>query len=215
MRPDSSIDTKASCAVSTIRRKCCSDSRSACSARLRSVMSVAIAQTAYGSADVVAQRELRGQVGVRAVRVLDHLLDLERDVLAHHAQVVGPHRRRQLAREQLLVAAARGSLAVDAEHLLEAAVHERVAAFAVLDVDHRRRVVDDRLHALAALAQGGLGALARGHVLHLDDQVERALLGVAHERHGHERDERARRRRVRRRFSTSYPGTSPASIHGT
>ena len=187
MRPDSSSDTNASCAVSTIRRKCCSDSRSACSARLRSVMSVAIAHTAYDWPVVVTQRELRGQVGVRAVRVLDRLLDLERHVLPHHPQVVGPHRRRQLAREQLLVAAARGSLAVDPEHLLEAAVHERVAAFAVLDGDHGRRVVDDRLHALAALVQGGLCALARGHVLHLDDQVQGALLRVAHERHGHQR----------------------------
>ena len=153
-------------------------------------MSVAIAHTAYGRPRRVAQRELRRQVGVRAVRVLDRLLDLERHLLAHHPQVVGPHRARQLGREQLLVAAARGALAVDAEQQLEAAVDERVAALGVLDVDHRRRVVDDRLHPLAALAQRRLGALARGHVLHLDDQVERPLLGVAHERDRHERDDR-------------------------
>ena len=112
MRPVASIETNASCAVSTIRRKWRSDSRSVSSARLRCVMSVAIAHTAYGWPLRVEQRELRRQVGVRAVRLVDHLLDLERHVLADHAPVVGAHRGGHLRREQLVVGAAGGALAV-------------------------------------------------------------------------------------------------------
>ena len=49
--PSGSIEMNASCVVLTISRKCASLARSASSARFRSVMSVEIPQTAYGTRD--------------------------------------------------------------------------------------------------------------------------------------------------------------------
>ena len=132
----------------------------------------------------VDERELDRQIRARAIADRDRLFELERELLAQHTQVVRTHELGELRREELAVAAPDGLVPAHVEERLELAVDEQVASLGVLQVDDRGRVVEDRLHALAGLAQLALGLPARGDVLHLDDQVERPVVRIADQRDG-------------------------------
>ena len=87
---------------------------------------------------------------MRAVVARGGLLELERAALLEDAPVVRAEGVGHVAGEDVVIGLARDLGLLQLEELLELAVDEQVAAVRVLERDHRRAVVEDRLQLLLA-----------------------------------------------------------------
>lgn len=126
----------------------------------------------------VAQGELHGLVGAQPTVPARELLAAEGLPAGDDGLVVGGVRRGEVGREELVVALAQRLAGLEAEQLLEAAVHEDVATLEVLRGDDRGGVVHEGAQPLldgVALgdleAQGDLRARRGGEVVQEGDVV--------------------------------------------
>ena len=103
-----------------------------------------------GDAIRIEQRKLRREENPRPVAEIRRLLEFDRALLAQHAQVVVAESRRELGRENFLVATTDDFVRPVPAELLESAVDEQVAALLVLREDQRAGVVQHLLQARVA-----------------------------------------------------------------
>ena len=114
----------------------------------------------------ILQRHLVDQPMPRRAGRVPIVLFVETQSLAggQHALVVGVGLLRAEARHQLRRGAADGVLGVDAEDAGHVAVHQQIAQFDILDIDHRRHGIDHLLQQPAAFGDRLLGAFLVGDV---------------------------------------------------
>ena len=162
--------------------------------------------------ELAADRERRGQDGVRLlgrqrpVESLGEVHERDRPPLVHdlgerpgEVDAIGRAVRLEAARssdhelERVLGVAQQDAREIGVEGLAQALDEqlEHVAQREVLErrLGHALQLRERLRHRLGLCARGALdrGAAAVGHVEHLPDQVQRALVGVDGERHAHER----------------------------
>ena len=115
------------------------------------------AEDAAGRTGAVAKRRLHGQVGVDDAVERDALFLGQRDIRGDHPAVHLAVALGGFARGDVEVRLADGLGNRAAEQLDEARIHEQVAAFEILRVDHGGGVVGHRLEEDPALVEHPLG----------------------------------------------------------
>jgi len=135
---------------------------------------------------LVPQGTFHGDVGVQSVGLRDYFLLDHRYLRRRDALVDFAQRRGDLGREQVVVALAENLFVAAAEKPQVALVDHQVVPVQLLDIDDRRRVVDDRLQQSLALADGAfcapalsdLAAQALGRLCQVAGALQDALLQI-------------------------------------
>ena len=131
----------------------------------------------------VVERKLHRDVGVRTVIVRRDLLELHRPARRHDLPVVFPKGARHFRGKKIKIALSHHFLAGDVKEFLILPVHHQVAAVRVLHENHRRSMVDHRLHLLLRVALCGLRPFAFGEIRPDPEKTQDPTRAIPQRRH--------------------------------